>query len=255
MTTGNETSTTVRIRLDAIVMDESTQIREATDPRLIQDYRRRMAAGETFPPIIVAQINASEPDRGFVLIDGWHRTGATRALGANTIEAQVLTDLHPKEYRWHAAKANQKHGKPLTRKENRQVFQAYVKAGQHKWPSRKGQAVRLKPAREMARDLGGIVSDRTIPKWMRQYFPSVYAKMKEASGFEETSNEFKRIDMDPVRAADAEAALGQFMANLRAIDDKDLQNAVLGRLAQTSRDAALFVSGTPDLPAIVPDDF
>lgn len=65
------------------------------------------------------------------------------------------------------------HGLRLKRSEARAAFRAYVHAGMHRLP--RG---RFKSSREIANDLHGMRSYRTILTWMEQDFPATYRAMQ-----------------------------------------------------------------------------
>ena len=114
----------------------------------------------------MTRVDPDDESKGFILMDGWHRVQATQLNGWNHIRARIISVASPKEYRWIAAKGNRTHGIRLTRADRREVFRAYVEAGEH----RKGRRG-FKSAREMARELQGIVSHVYVPVWMKQDSP------------------------------------------------------------------------------------
>ncbi|MDW9354624.1 hypothetical protein GOA97_01920 [Sinorhizobium meliloti] len=235
------------IRLDSLVMDPVTQIRRETCKKTIKEYQAAMRAGAEFPPITVAQVDPEDETKGFILIDGWHRVLAAKALGLIQINARVISETDPKRYRWIAAQGNRSHGLRLSREDKREVFRAYVKAGEH----RTGRGTRIKSAREMARDLQGIVSDRRIPEWMKQDFPKVYRAML-GSGLEQNPEaDFGKKDMDETYSQLATAALDQFKASFHAIKDRSQRQGLLEAIVRTAED----VSGGRALPVITPDEF
>lgn len=250
----NETQPQQRgtIRLDALVMDPATQIRSVTSVSTAGEYREAMRAGAVFPPITVAQVDPENPDKGFVLIDGWHRVAATQALGLATIDAILITGATPKEYRWLAAENNRVHGLRLTNADKREVFRAYVQAGKHRLANRGN---RIKSAREMARDLQGIVSDRRVPVWMQQDFPKVYRAMQVGRLEENPGADFGRKDRDLRMVELATTTLIQFRAAFAAIKSKEQQQALLTEITRAAQDTARLATGTRDLPAIIPDEF
>ncbi|RWA93343.1 hypothetical protein [Mesorhizobium sp.] len=244
-----------RVSLSALIQDEGTQIREGIDWKLVEEYRRHMQAGAIFPPITVAPVDDADHRRGFVLVDGWHRTKAAEAAGNAFIDATVVTGANPDEYRWIAAQNNMRHGKRLKPSERREVFRAYVKAGRHKKPGKKSYAVRVKSAREMERELGGIISARTVPVWMRRDFPAVWKLMKEAGDVVETGSEFGKPDPDDYYASNTKEALQQVLANFRAVKAPDVQKGLLQAIAKAAAEAAQMATGTHELPTVLPDEF
>ncbi|WP_027161180.1 hypothetical protein [Mesorhizobium sp. WSM1293] len=245
----------VRVSLSALIQDEATQIRDGIDWKLVEEYRRHMQAGVIFPAITVAPVDDRDLQRGFVLVDGWHRTKAAEAAGNAFIDATVVTGASPDEYRWIAAQNNMTHGKRLKPSERREVFKAYVKAGKHKKPGKKSHAVRVKSAREMERELGGIISARTVPVWMRRDFPAVWKLMKEAGDVIETGAEFGKPDPDDHYASNTKQALQQVLANLRAVKGPEVRKELLQAIAKAAAEAARIATGTEQLPAVLPDEF
>ncbi|MES0129417.1 ParB N-terminal domain-containing protein [Mesorhizobium sp. M0029] len=242
----------ITIRLDGLVMDPATQIRQETSTVTVHQYRDAMRAGVVFPPITVAPVDPQDPDKGFVLIDGWHRVTAVQALGGATIDAVVAVGAKPNEYRWIAAQNNRSHGLRLTSADKREVFKAYVQAGRHRMENR---GRRVKSAREMSRDLQGIVSDRSIPGWMLKHFPKVYRAMR-AGGLEENpGSDFGRKDRDVIHAGLATTALVQFKAAFTAIRSKEQQHALLVEITRACEDVAKVATGSRELPAVIPEDF
>lgn len=102
-----------RVRLDAIVFDAGTQIRESINEQVVTDYAERMIEGVEFPPITLFHDGVR-----YYLADGFHRTLAAKrnqfrdiaadvdagtradalwfALGANKVNGQRLTDADKK---------------------------------------------------------------------------------------------------------------------------------------------------------------
>lgn len=156
------------ITLRCLLERPEMQIRGGTDPQVVDRYSRAMAAGVQFPPIKVARLGDA-----LELVDGFHRTAAMRSLGIKECVAEVIAVASLKEARWEAAKANSCHGLPLKPKQFREVFRAYVAAGQHR------QGTGFKSYRVIAAELGGLRSYTTIRNWMRSDFPAVFARMRD----------------------------------------------------------------------------
>jgi hypothetical protein len=162
------------LRISDILRDSRLQVREGLDEGTIRRYADGMKAGVEFPPIKVARINGA-----YVLVDGWHRLEATASVGQCNIEAETVPVADFEQAGWLAAAANLAHGLPLKRREGRAVFRAYVKARQY-YKGRTGK--RIKSAREIAADLQGLASHKTILEWMKQDANAVYRLMtKEES--------------------------------------------------------------------------
>lgn len=157
----------IEVSLSDLICDARSQIRKGTDPATIKRYADAIRAGAVLPPISIAVVDGAP-----FLIDGWHRVAAAQSIGQTEIQAIVL-DAPPEQHAWLAAKENLKNGLPLRRGEDRAVFRAYIRAGQHR-KSRK----QLKSSREIAADLNGIRSHVTILKWMGQDFPRIREQMR-----------------------------------------------------------------------------
>jgi hypothetical protein len=152
-----------------IVRDPQFQMRNKLDASAVKRYSDQYKLDKDMPPVKVARV-----DETFLLVDGWHRLQALENLGRHLVEVEV----HPatrKEALWMAAQANLEHGVPLKSAELRQVFRAYVKAGNHRTP--KG---RYKTYRDIAGEVGKSVG--TIYGWMRRDFPRVAGKMSGEPG-------------------------------------------------------------------------
>ncbi len=240
------------IRLDALVMDPALQIRSTTAASTVAEYRDAMRTGVEFPPITVAAIDPEDQMKGFKLIDGWHRVLAAKKLGIERFSATIVDESDPKRMRWLAATANRSHGLRLNRKDRRSVFRAYVQAGEHRHKDR-GQ--RVKPAREMARDLQGIVSDRRIPDWMRQDFPKVYETMQKGGLEENPGADFGKSHPDERHIELANYSLAQFTAAFRATRSNVHRAELLNSITNAARDVSLITIGKDTAPTIEPDDF
>jgi uncharacterized ParB-like nuclease family protein len=235
------------IPLDSLIRDPEVQIRKKTCKKTVKEYQAAMAAGVEFPPITVAMVDPEDASKGFTLIGGWHRVEAVQGFGRSHIKASVIPSTDPKRYRWMAAQDNLSHGLRLSREDKREVFRAYVKAGEH----RTGRGNRIKSARDMGRDLQGIVSARRIPEWMRQDFPKVYRAMLGGGLEENPEADFGRKDMDETYSQLAAAALDQFKASYHAIKDREQRQGLLEAILRAADD----VAGGRPLPVITPEDF
>lgn len=239
---------TREIAMADLVLDPDTQIRDVTDAGMVKRYSDAMRAGAEFPAIRVAPLTDDGKTRGFVLIDGWHRTMAAKAIGRGKILADVL-DARPHEFRWLASCANMTNGLPLKRAEKRAVFKAYVAAKQHK--NDKG---RVKSAREISRDLHGSPSDKTIATWMRQDFPAIYRQMMLGGLLEDDAGP-EKADINARHVKLATDALEQFWVNFRSIRDPDMREKLLHSIAKVAEDTAMAVTGARELPEVAPEDF
>ncbi len=240
------------IRLDSLVMDPALQIRSATSAATVAEYRDAMRAGVEFPPITVAAISPMDDLKGFRLIDGWHRVLAAQRIGLGRVNATIVEEIDPRRLRWLAATANRGHGLRLGRKDRRSVFRAYVQAGEHRYKDR-GQ--RVKSAREMARDLQGIVSDRRVPEWMRQDFPKVFEVMQKGGLEENPVADFGKGHPDERHLELARHSLIQFTAAFRAITSDTYKAELVDSITTATRDVAFIAIGEDVSPTFVSDEF
>lgn len=108
----------ITINITDIVFDKKYYTRtESQSPAKVQEYAQSIAEG-MFPPILINQEN--------ILLDGWHRWMASKEVGIETVEAEVLDtselllasgekDLHT--IRRKAARSNARCGHPPTENE------------------------------------------------------------------------------------------------------------------------------------------
>jgi hypothetical protein len=230
------------------------QIREKTCSKTVRHYADLMEGGEDFIPITITPTDPADEAKGFTLVDGWHRVRASQLVGSHSIKAFVVPAT-PEEIPWLAVQANRRHGLPLTRADRRKAFRAYVKARQH----RKGRGNAVKSAREMAKDLNGVVTRHTLPVWMAADFPAIYAAMI-GNGLEADADQggLKSPDMDKVYARAARASLEEFMANMRSISDNRVGWEVLRQATEFVTEVSEAVTGKREWPKAhleIPSDF
>ncbi len=140
-----------------------------------------------FPSILVTWVEGV----GLVIVDGHHRFTAHQRAGADKIKC-VVKIMSLEVARLEAGLANTQHGLPLKRSDHVEVFKRYVESDCF----RKADGS-PKSYREMAQELDGIRSYRTINNWMKQYFPAVAAEI----GGVEPEPDFKPLDPDAKRVA------------------------------------------------------
>ncbi|MBZ9806952.1 hypothetical protein [Mesorhizobium sp. ESP-6-2] len=251
---------TKHIRVEDIMFDVNTQIREKTKPDLVRRYRQAMAeydpSGNTvvgFKAIQVAEAQAKGAKKVYTIIDGWHRATAALELGKELIEAEIITVSGTEELLWLASRANLLHGEKLSNKEKRMAFRNYLKAKQHRHPGPRGGRAngKIKSAREMAIDLGGI-AHKTVLKWLKADAPMTYQQLQR-----ERTEEFAEAPDEPfdgpynpdARHRDAAIGLLQEAAlRARAVKGRDDLQAILTELNEFEKEI------TKRLPAIA-DDF
>lgn len=157
----------VTIKVADIATRGDWQVRDGINVALVRDYATHYVYGEPMPPLRLAKVNGV-----LVLMDGWHRLFAQKRLDRETVEATV-EELSEDEAQWEAAMANTRNGARLSRQsEKRKVFALYMKQGRN----RKGKRG-LKSYREIAKDIGGLLSKSGVEKAMKKDFPKIAAKM------------------------------------------------------------------------------
>lgn len=153
------------------VFQHRENLREAT----IREYATKYRNGEEFPALMVAQI-----EDGLFLIDGFHRLEALKRLYGpemlKVVSVEIVQCKDEKEARWIGAQRNMRHGVPLTRKDRRNVFNAYVDAGMHWKVYRK----KYKSWRQIATDVG--ITHKTARDWMKQDHRKIWEKMSGEEG-------------------------------------------------------------------------
>jgi hypothetical protein len=160
------------VAIGDLLRDPRFQVRQRLDLAMVDRYARVIASGVIMPPIVVAMV-AGVP----VVVDGWHRVSAHERLGIGTIEARFV-EATVSEARWLAAHANITHGLPLKPREVRTAFKAFIRARRHLGPvNRKGTARSIYSYRDIAREMGGLVSHHTIRNWMIRDFPKIASCM------------------------------------------------------------------------------
>ncbi len=236
------------IRVEDILFDADTQIREKTKTDLVRRYRQAMAeydpGGQVvvgFPAIEVAEVQAKGAKKVYTIIDGWHRATAALELGKELIEAKIITVSGTEELLWLASRANLLHGEKLSQKEKRTAFRNYLKAKQHRHPGPRGGRAngKIKSAREMAVDLGGI-AHKTVLKWLRADAPMTYQQLQRerTEDFAETPDDTFDGPYNPdARHRDAAIAYLQEVAlRARAVKGRDDLQAILSELSGVEKE-------------------
>ncbi len=239
---------TKHIRIADIMFDVDTQIREKTKPDLVRRYRQAMAEydpnGKTvvgFQAIQVAEAQAKGAKKVYTIIDGWHRATAALELGKELIEAEIVAVTGREEILWLASRANLLHGEKLSPKEKRMAFRNYLKAKQHRHPGPRGGRAngKIKSAREMAIDLGGI-AHKTVLKWLKADAPMTYQQLQR-----ERTEEFPEPHEDTFDgpynrdAGHRDAAIGHLQEvalRVRVIRGRDELEAILTELSAVERE-------------------
>jgi hypothetical protein len=105
---------TIMVRTDDLTRHPESQVRAASDPKLVAEYAEAMLEGAAFPPIVVYQ-----DERGWKYLgDGNHRVDAAAlaALRDSKRKAEVLAEIRAGTFEdalRHAMRANASHGKRM----------------------------------------------------------------------------------------------------------------------------------------------
>jgi hypothetical protein len=94
----------VRLPIDALRLDGGTQPRGLINYPVVEEYRDEMAAGASFPPVVVFY-----DGRDYWLADGFHRTSAAQEARQSEIECDVRQGTR-EDAVWFSCSANQGHG-------------------------------------------------------------------------------------------------------------------------------------------------
>jgi hypothetical protein len=156
--------------LSDIATNADVHCRAKVDPGRIRMLIEAIRSGAEIEELTVARVGD-----GLVLVDGYHRYAALRQLGTcDFVNVCVLSDVRTlAEARWAAFWLHWRAALPLTRKERREGFRAYVRARNHR--TSKGG---FKSFRQIGRELS--LSHRTIGSWMRSDFPSVWRAIAQS---------------------------------------------------------------------------
>ncbi len=114
------------------IQDGGAQMRVEMTETIIQEYAEAMVAGDVFPPIIVF---FDETDHW--LADGYHRAGAAKMLGRESIDADVRQGTQ-RDALLYGIGSYAKHGLRRTQADNRKAVQTLLADEQwSKWSDRK----------------------------------------------------------------------------------------------------------------------
>lgn len=220
---GTETRT---VDLERVVEDPELQTRDKTYRMTVDKYADALRRGETLPPVMVvpmvywdAKARALVVSGDFLLLDGWHRTEATKDAQYGRIEARVRWDLAGADratLRDTAANENTKNGRPLNAQEKRNRLRAFIEAGRYR--VRDGRKWRVMSYREMASELNGILTKNPIKRLVSEEYPDVHRKIM-GGRIEGMIGEFQ-LDQD------------QMMGLLKAQRDRHLLRAAKAGIKQ-----------------------
>ena len=110
----------IRLPVAAITADPDCQLRAACSGATVQEYSDALAAGATFPPIIVFSDGAS-----YWLGDSFHRFEAHQSAGLTEINAEIR-DGDQRDAKLFAAGANADHGLRRTQADKRRAILALL---------------------------------------------------------------------------------------------------------------------------------
>ncbi len=162
-----------------------------------------------------------------VLVDGWHRLAALQRLGRTTARVVVISrEATPEEARWQAAEANLRHGRPLTRAELREAFQALVAAGHHRKPWEAGR--KFLSYREISAALPGV-AHTTIRNWMQADYPRI-AKAMAGEGGDDAEAERPCKDPEAALTATTLDLIKQVAMGTQGLTDPRFRGAVVEAL-------------------------
>ncbi|NBD22233.1 hypothetical protein GTZ97_16380 [Aquabacterium fontiphilum] len=160
-----------------VIRSNTLQVRHKVDDAAVRRYCEMTKAGSQPPPIKVAAVTEGGKTNHY-LIDGFHRWAAgALVLQGPEYDPMVLALVAPmsmREAAWAAADANMRHGVQLKRKERRDVFRAFIRAGKHR--TRGGYLT----GRQIAATL--MMSHSTIAYWLKKDFPGIAQRMGSDAG-------------------------------------------------------------------------
>ncbi len=216
------------VNIADIAVRDDWQVRNEINRTTVNNYKNIYKNGGTLPPIQLALVAGA-----LRLVDGWHRLEALRLLGQKVADA-TITEMTSTDARWAAVSANLSHGLPLKPKEVRNVFNAYITARRHYKANG-----RIKSYREMEADLNGVVSHRSLNRWMEKDHPKIAKEMSNRHGGDDKDHYHdggppKPDQITPLQAA--EERLAQALAEARAMSPEERRELLtharrlLGRL-------------------------
>ena len=159
----------VDVAVNCLTVETDINCRTRIDPHRVKLLRRAMLSGSDTGELVIAEVEGT-----LSLIDGFHRYYAMSEIdSANRMKAWRLKGqftLH--QARWIAYALHWKAEKPLSSRERKEGFKAFVKAQGHlKTAPKQGRSARYKSYREIGTELG--YSHQTIFNWMKDLFPRI----------------------------------------------------------------------------------
>lgn len=147
------------IRLSELRVDPNFQIRNYTyKAETVKAYENMIRQGVSFPPIKVGRCSE---DGEYYLLDGFHRTKASKLAGRYSIECDIPPECENASYEflmdWARQNSNREHGNPLTSAEKRKQFSEAYENNIEEY------------SKKSTRELGALwgVSHTSIAKWIK----------------------------------------------------------------------------------------
>ena len=147
------------IALRDLVVDPNFQIRNYIyRAETVKAYENMIRHGVEFPPI---KVGYCHEDERYYLLDGFHRTRASRLACRNAINCEIPKDCESATYEylmdWARQNSNREHGNPLTTAEKRKQFAEAYESNIATYSKRS--------SRELGAEWG--VSHATIARWIK----------------------------------------------------------------------------------------
>lgn len=165
------------IPVSDIVRDPTLQVRKEMSRETIRNYETAYKNQVELPPLVVTPRPGKLPTEcTYLLLSGFHRFEALKNIGQENVKAKIVEtplDASPHLLRWIGGSENLTNGLPMKKRDIRELFRAYVKAGQHK----EGRG--FKSYRTIAKELA-LVTHQTLHNWMEVDFPGVFKAMGKA---------------------------------------------------------------------------
>lgn len=117
------TMKTQELPINKIKLDKRLQLRQmGVSDDVVETYARSIECGESFPPVVVYEVEGNH-----WLVDGWHRLKAHQTNGTETITAEVINGTWEQAEHYAQFTANRKNGMRLTRADLDALLTAVVK--------------------------------------------------------------------------------------------------------------------------------
>jgi len=169
---------TQTLPMSRLFRNDELQVRvKLCDDTVYKYYLVLRSNPNAFPPLKVARCEGK-----LMLYDGYHRFAAMERAGIDKVQVEITDVSDRRQVYWMAAQANLTHGLPLSTKDHRNAFAAYMIAGKSTKVHKKTGEEVTKSYREIAKEIGGVVSYATVRNWMKEDFPQEYY---HRSGYDE----------------------------------------------------------------------